>query len=81
MGDHAEPTAAWLQTAISDVGGRQATFETPPAAVGWSRENPYRASLMENRRLFGPKSGKEIRHIVFDLGTVDSATKRAMPSA
>ena len=26
---------------------------------------------MENRRLSGPKSGKEIRHIVFDLGDSD----------
>tara|TARA_B110000014_G_scaffold263126_1_gene258918 strand:- start:1574 stop:3379 length:1806 start_codon:yes stop_codon:yes gene_type:complete len=35
---------------------------------GWSAKNPYSSSLTENFVLNGEGSGKETRHIVFDLG-------------
>ena len=34
----------------------------------WTRKNPYEAKLIENRLLSRDGSGKEIRHIAFDLG-------------
>ncbi len=42
----------------------------PPAVSrpGWSRKNPYPASLLARQRLSGPDSGKEIHHFEFALG-------------
>ena len=33
---------------------------------GWTRKNPFVATMSENRTLSGPKSAKDIRHIAFD---------------
>lgn len=35
---------------------------------GWTAKNPYSSNLTENYVLNGESSGKETRHIVFDLG-------------
>ena len=35
----------------------------------WSAKNPYTSNLTENFVLNGEGSGKETRHIVFDLGS------------
>lgn len=37
------------------------------AKAGWSRTNPYPAPLLENRRLNGPGSGKDTRHVALSL--------------
>jgi len=37
-------------------------------AAAWSRNNPYSATVVENRLLTGPGSEKETRHIELDLG-------------
>jgi len=42
-----------------------ATVET--TRVAWSRNNPYPATVLENRLLTGPASEKETRHIELDL--------------
>jgi sulfite reductase (NADPH) flavoprotein alpha-component len=42
------------------------TVESSP--VAWSRNNPYSATVLENRLLTGPGSEKETRHIELDLG-------------
>lgn len=34
----------------------------------WNRKNPYRAQLVANRRLSGPASAKEVRHLAVALG-------------
>ena len=34
----------------------------------WNAKNPYTSKLTENYVLNGKGSGKETRHIVFDLG-------------
>jgi sulfite reductase (NADPH) flavoprotein alpha-component len=44
------------------------TIETTPAKHQWSRNNPYFATVTENRLLTGPGSEKETRHIEMDLG-------------
>jgi len=44
------------------------TIETPESArIAWSRNNPYSATVLENRLLTGPDSEKETRHIEMDL--------------
>ncbi|PYE15409.1 sulfite reductase (NADPH) flavoprotein alpha-component [Williamsia limnetica] len=42
-----------------------------PKRSPWTRKNPYPAKLVANRPLRGAQSGKDVRHVVFDLG--DSA--------
>lgn len=37
------------------------------AKTGWTRNNPYHATMTENRVISGPKSAHDIRHIVFEL--------------
>src|SRR5579863_4072145 len=44
------------------------TLETPAAKAVWNRNNPYVATVTENRLLTGPGSEKETRHIEIDLG-------------
>ncbi|HKO10318.1 MAG TPA: hypothetical protein VJV22_00005, partial [Acidobacteriaceae bacterium] len=44
------------------------TIETTPTKHQWSRNNPYYATVTENRLLTGPGSEKETRHIEIDLG-------------
>lgn len=44
------------------------TLETPAAKTVWNRNNPYLATVTENRLLTGPGSEKETRHIEIDLG-------------
>ncbi len=44
------------------------TPSKPAAKSGWSRKNPYMATIVDNHCLSGPRSAKEIRHIAFDLG-------------
>jgi len=44
------------------------TIETTPVKHQWSRNNPYYATVTENRLLTGPGSEKETRHIEIDLG-------------
>jgi sulfite reductase (NADPH) flavoprotein alpha-component len=44
------------------------TIETLESArTAWSRNNPYSATVLENRLLTGPDSEKETRHIEMDL--------------
>ncbi|MEM1305000.1 MAG: sulfite reductase subunit alpha, partial [Planctomycetota bacterium] len=66
--DYEEPAAAWLQSTIPNAG--VAVAEPPPAkpaASGWSKKNPFPATVVDNRNLSGAKSAKEIRHVAFDL--------------
>lgn len=44
------------------------TLETAATKVNWNRNNPYFATVIENRLLTGPGSEKETRHIEIDLG-------------
>lgn len=42
-------------------------MSTSVSASNYSRLNPFPATLIENQRLSGDSSAKEVRHIVFDL--------------
>jgi sulfite reductase (NADPH) flavoprotein alpha-component len=44
------------------------TIETAPARTSWNRNQPYPATVTENRLLTGPDSEKETRHIEMALG-------------
>jgi sulfite reductase (NADPH) flavoprotein alpha-component len=45
------------------------TTPTPTAAPAFSRNNPFRSNLQENRRLNQQGSSKDTRHIVIQLGS------------
>ena len=76
--DFEDAAAAWigeaLPLALAVDGGKKAAVTMPDIAAqptraksGWSRKNPYPATVSVNRRLSGPGSSKEIRHYEFDL--------------
>ncbi|MEM1385649.1 MAG: sulfite reductase subunit alpha [Pseudomonadota bacterium] len=69
--DFEEVATVWLEGVIPDAKAARAAAPAAapkPEKSGWNRKNPYLARMAENRVLSGPKSGKEIRHIAFDLG-------------
>ncbi|MEC8557929.1 MAG: sulfite reductase subunit alpha [Planctomycetota bacterium] len=66
--DFEDPANEWLQANIADAGGAIEQQEDTPAKANWSRKNRYAATVADNRNLSGANSGKEIRHIAFDLG-------------
>ena len=43
--------------------------ELIPGQGAWTRNNPYRATVLVNRLLTGEASEKETRHIELDLGS------------
>ena len=66
--DYEEPSQSWLKENIPSLGDdfvkpTSVSLEKPK----WNKKNPYLATLSENSILSGPKSAKEIRHIVFDF--------------
>ncbi|CUX29975.1 diflavin oxidoreductase [Agrobacterium fabrum] len=76
--DFEDAAAAWigeaLPLALAVDGGKEAAVTMPDIAAqptraksGWSRRNPYPATVGVNRRLSGSGSSKEIRHYEFDL--------------
>ncbi|MEM6622311.1 MAG: sulfite reductase flavoprotein subunit alpha [Pseudomonadota bacterium] len=69
--DYEEIATNWLAGAVPDAGPGTAPVEdapVTPAKSGWNRKNPYISTLVDNHNMSGAKSGKEIRHIAFDLG-------------
>ncbi|PID45681.1 MAG: sulfite reductase subunit alpha [Proteobacteria bacterium] len=75
--DYEDPAAGWINqvlplmaevAASSDAAAASDAEPTPAAAKPkWGRKNPYPSKLLENRRLSGDCSVKEIRHFAFDL--------------
>ncbi|MEM6331423.1 MAG: sulfite reductase flavoprotein subunit alpha [Planctomycetota bacterium] len=68
--DYEGPAADWLASAIPEAVGvaTAAPALAPPEKKAWSKKNPYRAPVIDNRNLSGAGSAKEIRHVAFDLG-------------
>jgi len=76
--DFEDPSEAWLTSALDlfeleDAPEGAAIIPEPAAKPAtkksqWTRKNPYASKLKENRLLSRDGSGKEIRHIAFDLG-------------
>ncbi|PID37434.1 MAG: sulfite reductase subunit alpha [Rhodobacterales bacterium] len=71
--DFEDPATAWIEENIPVASTGGASAEAAPAAApapkksGYSRKNPYRSKVIENRLLSGKKSAKEIRHFAFEL--------------
>ena len=70
-----KPTSKMLKTLMRDAkasGGEAKVVEAVTvngaAQSGWTRQNPYPATLRESRCLNGPGSAKDVRHVVIDLG-------------
>lgn len=71
--DFEDAAEQWIASAIPDAGSVSSAPVSPAeksaaTKTGWSRKNPYIATMLENRVVSGAKSAKEIRHIAFDLG-------------
>jgi sulfite reductase (NADPH) flavoprotein alpha-component len=70
--DYEEVATGWLTSTLPMT--ESATAPVPARAdakltkSGWSRKNPYVATVCDNRILSGANSAKEIRHIAFNLG-------------
>lgn len=65
--DFDDAFTAWLDALLPTLGGAAAPQPRSEAAV-CSKQQPWAASLLENRLLNGPGAGKETRQLVFDLG-------------
>lgn len=75
--DYEDPAAGWIDATlpiIADLTGAEAgegaEAGAAPSDSGkpkWNRKNPFQSPTVENRRLSGPGSAKEIRHFAFDL--------------
>ncbi len=76
--DFEDPSEAWIGSALDLFEHEEqpegaavlpaAPAQAPAKKSQWTRKNPYEARLIENRLLSRDGSGKEIRHIAFDLG-------------
>jgi len=67
--DFDEAFAGWLDALLPLLGRAAAP---PPASepapmAGWSKQQPWPATLLENHLLNGPGASKETRQLVFDL--------------
>jgi sulfite reductase (NADPH) flavoprotein alpha-component len=71
--DYEEAAAAWMDSVLAKLG----TLHEPPAEPGlktgpslpyaYSKKNPYPAKLLENQRLTGRGSSKDVRHIELSI--------------
>lgn len=78
--DYEQPATEWLNGAMPQFaasagssGAALASSPEAPAIPGSSKQNPYASTLVTNLRLSGEQSGKDIRHLEFDL--TDSGLK------
>jgi len=71
--DLAEKWIADVLPDVVDIPDAAPTVVADKTKPVWGRKNPFNSTMLENRILSGPGSGKEIRHIAFDLG--DSGMK------
>ncbi|MNO71938.1 Sulfite reductase [NADPH] flavoprotein alpha-component [compost metagenome] len=67
--DYDATFASWLEALLPELGSRSApaSVSEPAGAATYSKQQPYAATLLENRVLNGPGAGKETRQLVFDL--------------
>jgi sulfite reductase (NADPH) flavoprotein alpha-component len=75
--DYESVATAWRETALDKLkeelnSSSQADVVTLPvgqsaAAVNYSKQNPYTASLLTSQKITGRDSGKDVRHVEIDL--------------
>jgi len=63
-----EESPAGAAPATPATAATEASRRAPAKRNGWSRENPYRARVIDTRNLNGAGSEKETRHVEIDLG-------------
>ncbi len=74
--DYDAPFTAWLDAALNALAPTSAASienpeskieNTPEAAEGYSKKNPFPAPVLTVRNLNGPGSAKEVNHVEFSL--------------
>ncbi len=62
-------TRRMIKSLLKTSGADPNRFQSEPAEQprGWSRKHPFKAKLIESRRLNQPGSAKETRHVAIDL--------------
>jgi NADPH-dependent sulfite reductase flavoprotein alpha-component len=67
--DFDEAFSTWLDALLPTLGSADAAqpVSAPVPAVAYSKQQPWAATLLENRVLNGPGASKETRQLVFDL--------------
>lgn len=69
--DYEELAEKWIADVLpdlADIPEAAPIAEATKTKLGWGRKKPFNSTMLDNRILSGPESGKEIRHIAFDLG-------------
>lgn len=88
--DYEQPFQSWLAVTLSALAAESDARSAPGTApasspveielpAGWSRERPFPARLVHQRRLSAPESAKDVRHFEIHLG--DSALVYAVGDA
>ncbi|HEK1008454.1 TPA: bifunctional nitrate reductase/sulfite reductase flavoprotein subunit alpha [Pseudomonas putida] len=65
--DFDEAFATWLDALLPALGSAAAPLPVSEAVASYSKQQPWSATLLENRLLNGPGASKETRQLVFDL--------------
>ncbi|MEN5038257.1 bifunctional nitrate reductase/sulfite reductase flavoprotein subunit alpha [Pseudomonas sp. TWI929] len=67
--DFDDAFAAWLDALLPTLGSADAPLplSEPAPVAAYSKQQPWAATLLENRLLNGPGASKETRQLVFDL--------------
>ncbi|ENB9667742.1 bifunctional nitrate reductase/sulfite reductase flavoprotein subunit alpha [Pseudomonas putida] len=67
--DFDEAFAGWLEALLAELGSATAPLPAsdPAPVAAYSKQQPWAATLRENRLLNGPGASKETRQLVFDL--------------
>ena len=62
-------TKRMIKRVLKESGGQPAkkVESTSPKSIGWSRQNPFTAKLIQARPLNKPGSAKDTRHVAIDL--------------
>ncbi len=77
--DYEEIATTWLNTAIpteqksyeNQVSQEAEVVSQKPTKVKWNKKNPFFSKVIENLKLSGDQSQKDIRHVAFDLADSD----------
>jgi len=65
--DFDEAFATWLDALLPELGSAAVPLPASAADASYSKQQPFKATLLENRLLNGPGASKETRQLVFDL--------------
>ncbi|MFK0312887.1 molybdopterin-dependent oxidoreductase [Pseudomonas sp. NPDC090233] len=69
--DFDEAFATWLDALLPELGSAAVPLPVAETVAGYSKQQPWSATLLENRLLNAPGASKETRQLVFDLAGSD----------